>query len=52
MLIKELKRNEKYSIISTYKNEELAKLGIDIATYSKISQYDNISLYPNLNKVK
>lgn len=52
VLIKELKRNEKYSIISTYKNEELAKLGIDIATYSKISQYDNISLYPNLNKVK
>lgn len=47
VLVKLLKKNDKYSIISTYNTEELQALGVDISTYSKISQYDTILLYPN-----
>lgn len=46
VIVKVLKRNEKYSIISTYDTEELNSLGVDIKDYSKISQYDTILLYP------
>lgn len=45
VLVKVLKRNDKYSIINSYTTEELASLGIDIENYSKISQYDTILLY-------
>lgn len=48
ILVKVLKRNDKYSIISTYKPEELNAIGIgDEKDYKKISQYDTILLYPN-----
>lgn len=47
VIVKVLKRNDKYSIISTYDTEELKLLGVDIQNYSKISQYDTILLYPN-----
>lgn len=46
VIVKVLKKNDKYSIISQYKNEELQALGIDTKNYNKISQYDNILLYP------
>ena len=44
--MKNLKKNDKYSIVDTYNNNELEALGIDAKSYSKISQYDNILLYP------
>ena len=47
VLVKVLKKNDKYSIISTYNTEELNQLGVDSQSYSKISQYDTILLYPN-----
>lgn len=48
--VKVLKKNEKYSIISTYSDEELKQLGIDSKNYIKITQYDNILLYPEQKK--
>ena len=50
-LIKVLKTNDKYSIISTYNSEEMNALGINMDNYIKISQYDTILLYPDLNKI-
>ena len=47
VLVKVLKKNDKYSIISTYNTEELNQLVVDSQSYSKISQYDTILLYPN-----
>ena len=47
IIVKVLKRNDKYSIISSYDTEELKSLGVDIQNYSKVSQYDTILLYPN-----
>lgn len=47
VLVKVLKKNDKYSIISTYNTEELNQLGVDSQSYSKISRYDTILLYPN-----
>ena len=47
VLVKVLKKNDKYSIISTYNTEELNQLGVDSQSYSKISQYDTILLYRN-----
>ena len=46
VIVKVLKKNDKYSIINQYKNEELQALGIDTKNYNKIYQYDNILLYP------
>lgn len=45
VLVKVLKRNDKYSIINSYSTEELGALGVDVQNYSKISQYDTILLY-------
>ena len=47
IIVKVLNKNEKYSIISPYKEEELNSLGIDIDNYTKILQYDTILVYPN-----
>lgn len=47
VLVKVLKKNDKYSIISTYNTEELNQLEVDSQSYSKISRYDTILLYPN-----
>ncbi len=44
--IKILKTNDNYSIISSYTNEDLKALGMDINTYKGIDIYDNIMLYP------
>lgn len=46
VIVKVLKKNDKYSVVDIYNNNELETLGIDAKTYSKISQYDNILLYP------
>ena len=47
ILIKVLNKNDKYSIIESYKDEELNILGIDIDKNQKITKYDNILLYPS-----
>lgn len=52
LLVKVLRKNDKYSIITTYTTEELVNLGIDISKYTKIKLYDEILLYPDLNKVE
>ena len=44
--VKVLKTNEQYSIISSYTNEDLKDLKIDISSYNGIKVYDNIVLYP------
>ena len=44
VLVKVLKKNDKYSIISTYNTEELNQLGVDSQSYSKISRYYTILL--------
>ena len=52
VFVKILKKNDKYSIVENYSSEDFENLGIDASTYSKISQYDMILLYPDLNKIK
>ena len=47
VIVKVLKKNEKYSIINAYNTEELKALNIDTEGYNKIEQYDTILLYPN-----
>ncbi len=48
VIVKVLRKNEKYSIIDIYKDEELNELGIeDIDKNQKITKYDNILLYPS-----
>lgn len=55
ILVKVKKQGEKYSIIDSYKSEELKELGIseeEISSYRKISLYDEILVNPNLDKVE
>ena len=52
VLVKVLKKNEKFSLISTYTKEELDSLGVDSQTDTKIILYDKVLLYPDLKKVK
>ena len=55
ILVKVERQGDKYSIISSYKTEELKELGIsdeEIANYKKISLYDEILINPDLNKVE
>ena len=47
ILVKVKKQTDKYSIIESYKNEELQELGYsaqDIKNYKKISNYDEIMI--------
>lgn len=47
MLVKVKKQTDKYSIIESYKNEELQELGLsaqDIKNYKKISNYDEVMI--------
>ena len=46
VLVKILKTNDQYSIISTYSSDDLKELGIDSSTYRGIDAYDTIMLYP------
>ena len=52
VFVKILKKNDKYSIVENYSSEDFERLGIDASTYSKISQYDMILMYPDLSKIK
>ena len=48
VIVKVIRKNEKYSIIDIYKDEELNELGIeDVDKNQKIMKYDNILLYPS-----
>lgn len=55
ILIKVKKQGEKYSIIESYTTDELKEEGMtneEIATYKKISLYDEIMLNPKLDKIE
>lgn len=55
LLVKVTRRGEKYSIVEAYTVEELKELGFtnsEIVSYKKISLYDEILLFPNLDKVE
>lgn len=55
ILVKIKKQGEKYAIVESYTTEELKKLGLsneEIVSYKKISLYDEILLYPNLNHLE
>ena len=47
IIVKILNKNEKYSIIESYSNEELNSLGMNLDNNLKIMKYDNILLYPS-----
>ena len=54
ILVKVLRQNEKYSIVSTYTTDELKELGYtpeEISTLKKITIYDEIILNPNLDNM-
>lgn len=46
VLVKVLKTNNKYSIISEYSSQDLKTLGIDVNEAGNIDTYDTIMLYP------
>lgn len=45
--VKVLKTNETFSIISSYTDEDLKTLGMEMDKYKGIDVYDKIVLYPN-----
>lgn len=55
ILVKVERQAEKYSIVEPYDAEDLRKLGFsneEIASYKKISLYDEVLLNPDLSKIK
>lgn len=55
LLIKIVNQNENYSIVSTYNTDELTNLGFsqdEISNYKKIKLYDEILVYPSLEKIE
>lgn len=55
LLVKVLRQNEKYSLVTTYTSDELKDMGYsnsEINSYKKITLYDEILLNPDLEKVK
>ena len=55
LLVKVKKQANKYSVVEPYTTEELKELGLsneEIAKYKKISIYDEILLYPDLEKLQ
>ena len=53
LLVKVKRKNDKYSIVSSYSTNELEKLGIEKNNYVKtISIYDELILNPDLSKYK
>lgn len=55
ILVKVKRTTEKYSIVEPYDAEDLRKLGFsneEIASYKKISLYDEVLLNPDLSKIK
>lgn len=54
ILVKVLRKNENYSIVTSYTTDELKELGYspqEISSLKKITLYDEILLNPNLEKV-
>lgn len=55
ILVKVLRQNEKYSIVTSYSTEELKELGYspeEISNLKKITIYDEIILNPNIDDIK
>lgn len=55
ILVNVTRKNDKYSLVSNYKTEELKELGFsetEIKSIKKLSMYDEILLNPDLSKVK
>lgn len=55
ILVKVTRKNDKYSLVSTYDTEELKELGFtetEIKSMKKISMYDEILLKPDLSKIQ
>ena len=55
LIVKVVNSNENYSIVTTYDTEELTSLGFtqeEISDYKKIKLYDEVLLYPSLEKIK
>lgn len=55
LLVKILRQNDDYSIVTTYNTEELKELGYsteEITSYKKITLYDEILINPNLENVE
>ena len=54
ILVKVLRQNDKYSIVTTYTTDELKELGYSpeqISTFKKITIYDEILLNPNIDNI-
>ena len=54
ILVKIKKNGDRYSIVEPYSTEELKNMGFsnqEIANYKKISLYDEILLYPNIERI-
>ena len=55
ILVKIKRKGEKYSIVEPYTTEELKQIGFtneEIASYKKISLYDEVLLNPNVDKIE
>lgn len=55
IVVKVTRKNDKYSIVSNYDNDELKELGFtsdEIKTMKSISIYDELILNPDLNRVE
>ncbi len=55
ILVKVLRQNEKYSIVTTYSTDELKELGYtpeEISNFKKITIYDELILNPNIENVE
>ena len=55
ILVNVTRKNDKYSLVSNYKTEELKELGFsetEIKSMKKLSMYDEILLTPDLSKIK
>ena len=54
ILVKVLRQNDKYSIVTPYSTEELKELGYtpeEISTLKKLTIYDEIIINPNIENV-
>ena len=53
LLVKVLRQNEKYSLVTTYTSDELKDMGYsnsEINSYKKITLYDEIYIKPRFRK--
>lgn len=55
ILVKITRKNDKYSLVSSYKTEELKELGFsetEIKSIKKLSMYDEVIINPDLSKIE